>query len=114
MDNYVINGENLQDLLDYIEDQQDANELPSDFSTQPEFIENKETLSVALAAIALTGLAGVVSTVLIEFFKKQLAKKSQNEITITRKNERGEEIKVTLKNLSIDNVESEVKRFFTN
>jgi len=114
MNNIILKGESIQELLYYIENQEDENMLPDGISYEPEFTESNETLSVSLAAIAISGLAGVISSVLIEFFKKKITQKAQNEITYTRLNEKGEEIKITLSNLTIENVESEVKKFMKN
>lgn len=111
MNNFLFKGENLQELLYFIEEQEDKNQLPPEIAYNTEYIESSETLSVSLATIAITGVVSIVSSLVIEFFKKKITEKSSNEITYTRKGKNGAEIKITLKNLTFDNVEKEVQRF---
>ena len=110
MQEHIITGGNLPELLSFLEEKQDNKEI-SNVEVQPEYVENSKTLGVELTTIVLTGLVDFIGSLIIEFYKTKLSKTRQNEIVITKKNKSGDEIQIILKNLNLQEVQNKLMDF---
>jgi len=113
MQHIRINGINLHPILVHLEDEIEDNNLNNEINVQPTYEESSKTLDVSVASILLSGAATIITTIFVEYFKKNLDRNLQNEITLTKKNKNGDEIKLTLKNLSFQDAELQMKSFIS-
>jgi len=113
MEQIEISGKDLEKLLTHLEDVVDGEDMSESVRIQPTYVEYGEDLDVALTSVVLSGILGAITSVLTDYFKKRVNASIENEVVLTRKNSKGDEIKITLKNRSSQEVEAQLKAFMS-
>lgn len=95
MDQTGIKGINLQDLLEFYEEEKMNGHYQS--LTHKEVTEVRGgTLDTSLIELLFTGAVSVVTALVTDYFQKS----NKHEVTYELKNSKGEKMTITLKNVS--------------